>query len=244
VNLGLPGAAPQQYFRYFERFGLELKPKLLVFGIFAGNDLIGEDNFHRWEAAGSPGNFAEWQSTGGRSPSQLRILLEHSLVLQTLKSAYRNIDPSQRAHTITTPDDGEMQLVPSLYRRTLALSDPSTPAFRSVVRSAMMARDLARAHGIGFLVVLFPTKESVYLPLRDIEFPALSRPIAAALEAEGIEVINLSEDFRRHAADSEALFFRIDGHPNVAGNRFIAELLQPRLQSALARLPAPVSGED
>jgi hypothetical protein len=243
VNLGLPGASPQQYLRYFERFGVGLKPKLLVFGIFAGNDLIGAEVFDRWVAAGSPGNFNAWRFFEGRPPSRGERLLERSLLLQTLKATAENIGEQQGSRTIQVPDGGVLQLVPGVYERTMRHIGESRPAFQSLVNSAVMARDLARAHGIEMLAVLFPTKEAVYLPLQNVAFPALSDPIARALRERGIEVINLTEPLRRHAAQGETLFFTIDGHPNVAGNRLIAEILLPRLRLA-ANASADPAGRD
>jgi hypothetical protein len=38
VNLGLIGAGPQQYLRVFETFGLPLRPRLVVVGLFPQND--------------------------------------------------------------------------------------------------------------------------------------------------------------------------------------------------------------
>ena len=39
LNLGLIGAAPQQYLRVYETFGAKLSPKVLLVGLFLGNDL-------------------------------------------------------------------------------------------------------------------------------------------------------------------------------------------------------------
>ncbi len=40
INLGMIGAAPQQYLRVLEAFGLGLGPKLVLFMLFPGNDLV------------------------------------------------------------------------------------------------------------------------------------------------------------------------------------------------------------
>ena len=39
INLGLIGAAPQQYFRIYETFGQTLEPALVLFCLFPGNDV-------------------------------------------------------------------------------------------------------------------------------------------------------------------------------------------------------------
>src|SRR5262249_32582351 len=40
VNLALVGAGPQQYLRVFETFGAQLRPKLVLVGVWARNDFI------------------------------------------------------------------------------------------------------------------------------------------------------------------------------------------------------------
>ena len=48
INLGLIGAAPEQYLRVLEAFGLGLSPKLALFVLFPANDLTDNDRFRRW----------------------------------------------------------------------------------------------------------------------------------------------------------------------------------------------------
>lgn len=244
VNLGLPGTSPQQYIRYFERFGLGLKPKILVFGIFAGNDLVGAEVFDRWLAAGSPGNFDVWRFFEGRPPDRVKGLLDKSLVLLLLKSMKVSIGQSYGAKSIETPDGKKLQLVPSVYKRALQINDTSHPAFRSLVESTVAARNLASANGIEFVAVLFPTKEIVYLPLHDVAFPSLTEPLQRTLEAEGIEVINLTTQFQQRAAQGKKIFFRVDGHPNILGNRIVARALLKRLGAENDRLLGSTGNDD
>jgi hypothetical protein len=42
INLGLIGAGPQQYLRVYKTFGLQLRPRLLLVGLFVGNDFWDE----------------------------------------------------------------------------------------------------------------------------------------------------------------------------------------------------------
>jgi hypothetical protein len=48
LNLGLVGAAPQQYLRVYETFGTKLSPKVLLVGLFLGNDLTDALSFDAW----------------------------------------------------------------------------------------------------------------------------------------------------------------------------------------------------
>ena len=67
INLGLIGAAPQQYLRIYETFGQALHPDLVLFCLFPGNDLADAGRFEEWLQAGSPGNYAIWR----RSPDEI-----------------------------------------------------------------------------------------------------------------------------------------------------------------------------
>lgn len=239
VNLGLPGAAPEQYFRYFDRFGVGLRPKVVLFGIFTGNDLIGAAVFDRWVAAGSPDNFDVWRFFEGKPPKA--DFLSGSLVVLMLRAVVGSIGQSYASETIRTAEGKKLQLVPSVYKKSLKRNVPSDPAFRSVVRSTLEARDLARANGIEFVAMLFPTKEAVYLPLRDVPFPSLVKPLRTALEAEGVTCIDLTGPFRERAALGKKVFFTVDGHPNILGNRVIARAVTAHLRKNAARLGLPDS---
>jgi hypothetical protein len=57
INLGLIGAAPQQYFRIYKTFGQALQPSLVLFCLFPGNDVTDAGLFNRWVKAGSQGNY-------------------------------------------------------------------------------------------------------------------------------------------------------------------------------------------
>ena len=57
INLALSGMAPQQYFRVFETLGIPLRPKLVILGLFPGNDLHDARVFNAWVEAGSPGDY-------------------------------------------------------------------------------------------------------------------------------------------------------------------------------------------
>jgi hypothetical protein len=232
ITLGLPGTVPQQYVRFLERFGLDLHPKLVIFGIFAGNDIVGAENFDRWLASGSPGNYDVWRFFKGRVPNRSRGLLGGSHLLLFLQAMKKSLGEAYSSETIKFAHHGELQLVPVIHKRAIAKTHPQDPAFRSVIQAAVTAKDLATKNGSEFLVVLFPTKEEIYLPQLGVDFPSLTRPLKDALEGNGISSIDLSERFREKAAQDEKLYFHIDGHPNKTGNAVIAEVLIEHLRSA------------
>jgi hypothetical protein len=242
ITLGMPGAVPQQYVRYLEKFGLDLHPKLVIFGIFAGNDVVGAENFESWLASGSPGNYDVWRFFGGKPPSRSRNLLGESQLLLFLQSMKRTMGDAYSSETVKIPDRGSLQLVPAIHKRALAKNHPQDAAFRKVIELAVTAKNLAVANGSEFLVILFPTKEEIYLPLSGVSYPSLTRPLKDALEDQDIRCIDLSERFHESATQNEKLYFHIDGHPNKTGNRIIAGVVIEHLRNALP-LPGTETGK-
>ena len=84
INLGLIGAAPQQYFRIYETFGQSLEPALVLFCLFPGNDVMDAGRFESWESAGSKGNYYLRRSETDDVDSQVgirRLLRQSYLVI-------------------------------------------------------------------------------------------------------------------------------------------------------------------
>ena len=76
---------------------------------------------------------------------------------------------------------------------------------------------IATSHGAHVIVVLQPSKEETYLPLLDGTIADPGAPLRAALEARGIEYLDLLPAFREHAEAGATLFLEFDGHPNAEG---------------------------
>ena len=111
------------------------------------------------------------------------------------------------------------------------LAQPDHPNFRLVVDAVERTRALAERGGSKFLVLLVPTKEEVYLPLLDEQPPPATAPFAAHFDATGLPYLDLTPDFQARAREGERLFFEVDGHPNAAGYRLIAEVVLDHLRS-------------
>lgn len=245
VNLGMIGSAPQQYTRVLERFGLSLSPRLVLYCLFPGNDLIDARAFAAWEAAGSPGNFATWRFERNRpDPARdlLRSLLAKSRLAALFRSAVHGLESRFTGRQVEAADGTKLLLAPNVYRSSLDLAHPSNPEFLRTVESVERAGALARDAGSDFLVVLVPTKEEVYLPLAGEPSLPLVEPFARALAERGFEVLDLTPELQEAARDGPALFFTVDGHPNENGNRLIAELVGRRLH-AVAGHEGPPHGK-
>jgi lysophospholipase L1-like esterase len=131
-----------------------------------------------------------------------------------------------------------------LYPRyRLQALDDSDPRIRVgfLVMSAALEEmaERSRAAAVRFLVVLFPTKESVFWPrVTDPDVYAglralvatedrLRAELTARLTSRGIDVIDLLDVLRR--ADEQPYYEDLDGHPNMAGNRVVAAAVAAQL---------------
>jgi lysophospholipase L1-like esterase len=224
ITLGIPGTVPRQYTRYFERFGVPLHPKLLIYTIFAGNDIREAPLFDQWLAAGSPGNYDVWRYFQGKPPSTAKSLLERSHLVLALEGLRKSLGDGFSSTTIQLADGGALRLAPGRYASTIAVNRPGEPGFDATVQATRDAKALADAIGCRVLVLFVPTAEGVYLPLHHRPFPRLSHPLQDVLEHEpGIVTVNLTDPFTENAARGRTLFYEVDGHPNALGNRVIAD---------------------
>lgn len=232
ISLGMPGAVPQQYARYFERFGVTLRPKVLIFTIFAGNDVVEAETFERWVAAGSPGNYDVWRFFEGAVPPERTPLFDSSYLAQTLRSVRKTLSYGFSSTDVTLPNGGRIRLAPNLYGDALRRGHPGDPGFDAVIRATLEARDLARSIDCQFVVLFVPTKELVYLPLQGVKFPGIIGPLKDALGRQpGIVILDALDPLRGHAARGEKLYFEIDGHPDEFGNRVLADYLAQYLRT-------------
>lgn len=232
INLGLVGAAPQQYLRAFERYGQDLQPKIVLFCLFPGNDLGDAGRFDQWLQAGAKGNYRLWRQdgaagAGARGPHRL---LEQSYLVAFLRSVPARISARLSGQTIELADGGRLQLAPAVYDRNATLAQPDHPYFRLVIDAIERTRALAAESDSAFLVLLVPTKEEVYLPLLDQPPPPGTAPFADYFSANALPYLDLTPHFQAAAATGVQLFFEIDGHPNAAGYRLIADAVLERLR--------------
>ena len=232
INLGLIGAAPQQYLRLLEAFGLKLQPKLVLFMLFSGNDLGDAKTFQDWLDADTQLTYEQWQMNGEQPPelSRWRQLLEDSRLVTFLRGARKALISSVDGGTITFEDGSRVQLAPTVLESNIEMAHPGDRVFELVMTTIERARALTQDQGGHFLVLLMPSKEEVYLPRTGQPAPPLASSFKAALARRGIDTLDLTPPLQAHASDPAPLFYEIDGHPNANGYRLIARLVVDHLR--------------
>ena len=247
INLGVNGSAPGQQLRVLDAFDDELRPRVVLFGLFPGNAMAAAGEFQAWLDAGQPEPFTEFRRRPGGEPLWKRAVqwgTDRSRVLLYARTLADGLRTRYGGSTLDFPDGGRIKLAPYFYAGYVEEARPGEPRFDLVLEAAAHARELAMRGGSKFLVVLFPTKEEVYLPLLGRPAPDVTGPFARALEARGIPYVDLLSAFReRAAAGEERLFLEIDIHPNEQGYALVAEEVLRSLRQVAPGLLA-MNGSD
>jgi hypothetical protein len=244
VNLGLVGASPQQYWRVYERFGEKLRPKVLLYGLFPANDLEDARIFNSWVRQGSPGNYRIWRAGGGASPAGSN-LVGWSYLLTTLREIWKNRSSAVSGTTVEWKDGGKLRLASGLYDRVALQATPGHPDFERIFRLLDRVQRITSAKGVKLVVLLFPTKEGVYLPLLGQKAARAVPAFIPELQRRGIAYLDVSVPLQASAREGRTLYFELDGHANAAGNRVIAEAVLRYLRehgSDLGLDPIPDTG--
>ncbi|HET7289679.1 MAG TPA: hypothetical protein VFJ67_04500 [Thermodesulfobacteriota bacterium] len=179
-NMSLGGYGPAEYLYLMESEALKLHPELIIVGFYLGNDLM--DSFtavysvDKWkdmrkpEFDSSPGNgdaddddfsygIGDWLA----GHSVLYRLVSSSFIGDNLRQARR----MKRGEEIVMFEDGKSGIstgfTPGQRLRGLDLGRAEV---REGLRLSLMLFDrmneLARKNNVGFIVVIIPTKESVF----------------------------------------------------------------------------------
>jgi hypothetical protein len=189
-NMAHGGYGPLQYLHLAQHEAVKLRPRLLVVGLFLGNDMIDAYSaayrFEHWREWREPGVLetlgADFYQSVGREPKKrfasLRDwLASHSVLYSLLRAtlfARLTLWEQERLANSVTPDrrwvwsDPAMRSIGTIFGPLagLAAMDPQLPIVQEGLRitkqALSMMKDAAEARDIRLLVVLIPTKERVY----------------------------------------------------------------------------------
>lgn len=221
TNLGVPAYGPPQYTKMLKKYGLPLRPKLVLYAVYQ-NDLKGAAHFARWKQEGGP-----YRPEGGgeeRLRLQNRFLARHSRLYQLL------LAPKAKDRFLLAVQDHDGVLITNpqhLQNRTPKLGWEMTQ------RAILDARQLAEREGAAFVLLLLPSKEQTYRHLLatqlenpgQLDLDALNRLVGGLCETNRIKCLDLTPPFLERGRTGEQLYFRIDGHWNVEGHRLAAQTI-------------------
>jgi hypothetical protein len=222
----------------YETLGMNLAPKVLLVGVYLFNDLHGARDFERWWTAGGEGAFMDFYVKRLQPGLKRSIITSISplyiaaLVRDALYSLRERV--SMRGKTIVTPSGKRLRVFPGLPTVAEGYAHPERMERGIILEVIERIQVLAQQNGTRCLIVFFPSKEEVYLPVIGEKTVDLASYFIPELERRGISYLDLGPEFRRKAATGGNLFFEDDPHPNVEGNALIADVVLAYLKDHAA----------
>jgi hypothetical protein len=235
ASLGISGFSTMAEARVLNRYGKQLRPKIVLLGLFP-NDFNDNLRFAEWIGSGHP-DFWQWRKAReGRGPVR-SWLASHSLSYRLLDAALR----SGGDETLRYDKNG----LSLILRTGRWLADQEQERDREeawrLMRKALLDIDRdAASIGAELVVVLIPSKEEVYWNVVRRDLPSslasneIDRPLQLVEEfcgREGIPVCDLRPSFEREAELYRQLYLRVSGHWTAAGNALAAETIAECLRS-------------
>lgn len=235
VTLATIGSGPQQYLRVFETYGIPLSPRLVLVGLFMGNDMFDAEVFDRWENDASGDDYRKYRMHGEAGPAYalLRRISEKSYLAALLRDSLRSrhVDEKLKGKTVELESGERLQLVPRYVEIEAARAVKGDPGFDAAVRSINDIQVLATANDIACLVILFPTKEEVYSDYLEQDLSRLGNAVKDELDALGIDYLDLGPILSERVREGRALYHEVDGHPNELGYDVIGEAIVDNLRA-------------
>ena len=261
LNLGMTGIGPDQELWLLENIGLPARPRVVVWLLFGGNDVL--------DAYWCRLNLEQGIKTHGDLHKEKRAprLLLPSLIASWFQGDARHRRESEPLPPVQlgAPHDLQLWLVPDALRLLsvpieLFAANPGMLAVRDVLRRA---KEQSAAAGAQLLVVFLPCKEEVYLPhlvpftdllyryaqvssLYGIPLAADAQQFVAALQrnhavtesaitaacaAEGIAFWSTTPALTAAMQRGERIFYRADTHWRAEGQLAIAPGLIEQLRA-------------
>lgn len=276
-NLGLGGYGPNQYYELLKTRALALRPRWVLCGLYMGDDFenaflmtYGMDYWAslrqgRWTSANA--NIWEVATDGPWHQRFRRWLSRHSVVYQIvvhgpllggIKGAVQIGQAASRPDSFTTTLVDRKAGIEEAFRpgsiRTRV--NPRSPEVREGMRitfELLRRMDLmAREAGAQLVVVIIPTKETVFADhllnepethLRGVvdevvtSERVVTRQLIEYLDRAAIPHVETLEELRRHVSEQLYTHSDRDMHPGSNGYRIIGEVVAEFLRPTIAGSP-------
>ena len=229
VNLGNPGAGLERQYRIFERYGVQLKPRLLVAFLYLAADLDNDTHFQAWLDNPMGMSYNEFRVTyrrrmDPRSKQDLGRRLEAHPLFSWAQSFVEPLlwGEHRIAHRVTLADGSTLFLDREKVLFARRSYSGEEPEFQRLLDAVGRLSALARSHSIALGIVLIPSKEEVYGVAAGSDTVDAPRRFMLRLTEAGIPCLDLAATLRQRARNSPAYFPR-DIHLNDLGNQIVAE---------------------
>jgi hypothetical protein len=258
-NLSRSWYGPHQYLELLKRYGLALRPKVVLLGFYAGNDIEDIREYHRWlrehryyfyaDHAQRP-FFVRYAVALTDTGASLRDTIAKRLARQTRPVAPGEIHPDLGVIRVGA------QSVPMVYGdwnpEGSAAQLLATVEWQALHALLTEFHDLCRAYGILPVLLYIPSKSQVYAEYvtphsghRFWQAAARQRPIrtnmveAITTLAQQVELplINLLPYFEQQTEAGRLLYYPFDTHWSGEGIQAAADYIWHELQPWLAAAP-------
>ena len=238
ANLGRQGVGPQEELVLLQRYALALKPKVIVWAFFEGNDLRDLVQYDAVTAA----------AAARKSPWPRR---KPSFTATALEVAYRAMcRPSpiaaRRSAVFRTAQGEDVRMYFSDLTPPGSRNEAALDRFRAIIREAF---DSAQQQGVHLALAFVPIPLRVYRDLARFpldtecldtdlggDLPERIKQLAAGISPE-ISFVDLTPVFRRAARNGELAYLPDDTHWSPLGHRLAGEALSEMLARDLTPSP-------
>jgi hypothetical protein len=234
INAGMGGAGPDWSYRFLHHYGHRLHPDLVLFALFAGNDVLdaGRSEGASVRSFGATRHWLQCNSVTYRAAKKVGGLF------------FSMGSKEMRRYSVTVNGE-EMGFWPSMleYNSQAAPSEDFQKALSFCQDWILKMDEECRRRGCTFAVVIFPFKEQVYFPVvkqwvsdpADFDPAEPNRSIERFCREKGIPVKNLLDLFL--ARNHENLYGAMDSHWNPDGYALAAEGLTDFVGELLGKAP-------
>ena len=259
-NLSRSWYGPYQYLELLKRYGLALRPKVVLLGFYAGNDIEDIREYHRWRREQRYYFYADH--------AQRPFFVRYAIALTDTGAYLRDTIAKRPAHQTRNPgapgeihpDLGVIQVGAQAVPMVFSGWNPEGSAEQLLATAEWQAlhalltefHHLCRASGILPVLLYIPSKSQVYAEYatahsghRFLQAAARQHPIrtnmvaAITTLAQQVELplINLLPYFEQQAEAGKLLYYPFDTHWNGEGAQAAADYIWHELQPWLTTGP-------
>jgi hypothetical protein len=263
-NLSRPWYGPYQYLELLKRYGLTLRPKVVLLGFYAGTDIADIREYHRW--------LRERRYYFYADHAQRPLFVRYTIALTDTGAALRDTiatrlarQPRPVAPGAIHPDLGIIRVGAQSVPMVFGEWNPEGSAAQLLATAEWQAlhvlltefHHLCQASGILPVLLYIPTKSQVYAEYatahsgrRFVQAAARQHPIRTNMVAAittlaqqvDLPLINLLPYFEQQAEAGRLLYYPFDAHWSGEGIQaaaaYIWQALQPWLTTG-PRAPYP-----